>query len=191
MSEAPHGLPGHKTVEIMRAMAHHWWAFALRGAAAIVFAALTIMNPGLSLFVLLAFLAAWLAVDGVATIAQAITGKGPHGAWNWLDGLLSLAAALALLLAPGLSLFMLVLMAGAFAVATGVIRLVLAFRAADVMLGAFGAITVLFGGMLLAYPGSGLIAIAWIVALEAAVMGIILLVLGFRLRRLNREMPAH
>ena len=54
MSEAPHGLPGHKTIEIMRAMAHHWWTFALRGAAAIVFAVLTIMNPGLSLFVLLA-----------------------------------------------------------------------------------------------------------------------------------------
>ncbi|NMJ40192.1 hypothetical protein GWK16_02990 [Roseomonas sp. JC162] len=190
MSDTSPGLPGHGTASVLRGMAHHWWVFALRGAAAIVFAVLTIMNPGLSLFVLLAFLAAWLAVDGIATIAQAIAGKGPHGAWNWLDGLLSLAAAVALVLAPGLSLFMLVLMAGAFAVAAGVIRLVLAFRAADVMLGAFGAITVLFGGMLLAYPGSGLIAIAWIVALEAAVMGIILLVLGFRLRRLNREMPA-
>ncbi len=190
MSDLPHGLPGHQTALVMRAMARHWWTFALRGAAAILFAVLTMLNPGLSLFVLLAFLAAWLAVDGVATIAQAVSGKGPHGAWTWIDGLLSIAAAIALVLAPGISLFLLVLMAGAFAVAAGVVRLVLAFRASNVLLGLFGAVTMLFGAVLLAHPGAGLLAIAWIIAIEAMVMGAILLALGFRLRRLNREAPA-
>ena len=40
--------------------------------------------------------------------------------------------------------------------------------------------------MLLANPGTGLVAIAWIVAIEALAMGGILVALGFRLRRLNR-----
>ena len=47
-----------------------------------------------AVLVLLAFLAAWLAVEGGTTIWQAIAGKGPHGAWTWIDGLLSLAAGL-------------------------------------------------------------------------------------------------
>jgi len=187
MSDAPHGLPGHAQVTILRAMAQHWWAFALRGAAAIIFGILTFLNPGISIFVLLAFLAAWLAIEGGTTIWQAIAGKGPHGVWTWVDGLLSLAAAAALLIAPGLSVFALVLVAGGFAVAVGVARIVLAFRVSDVLLGLLGAITVLFGAMLLAQPGPGLIALAWIIALEAIVMGVVLLLLGFRLRRLNHQ----
>jgi len=185
MSQRDQGLPGHHKVEILRAMARHWWAFVLRGAAAIIFGVLTLLHPGLSLFVLLAFLAAWLAVEGGTTIGQALAGRGGHGRWTWLDGLLSLAAALALLLAPGLSLFVFVLMAGGLAVAVGVARIVLAFRAADVLLGLLGAVTVLFGAVLLARPGAGLLAIAWIMALEALVMGAILIALGFRLKRLN------
>lgn len=185
-----HGLPGHAKVAILRVMARHWWAFVLRGAAAILFGVITIAQPGLSLFVLFTFLAAWLAVDGVATIWQAIAGKGDHGTWTWLDGVLSLGAALALLLAPGLSLFVLILLAGGFAIATGVARLIVAFRAADVLIGLLGAITVLFGAMLLTHPDAGLVAIAWIVALEAIAMGVILVMLGLRLRRLNQEGPA-
>ena len=184
MTEAPYGLPGHARVLILQGMARHWWAFVLRGAAAIAFGVLTLLNPGLSIFALLALLAAWLAVEGGATIWQAIAGKGPHGGWTWLDGLLSLAAAAALLLAPGLSLFLFVLMAGGLAVAVGVARIVLAFRAADVLLGLLGAVTVLFGAVLLTRPGQGLLALVWIVAIEALVMGAILVALGFRLKRL-------
>ena len=185
MTEAPHGLPGHDKVAVLRGMARHWWAFVLRGVAAVVFGVLTLLNPGLSLFVLLAFLAAWLAVEGGTTIWQAIAGRGGHGRWTWLDGLLSLAAALALLVAPGMSLFVFLLMAGGFAVAVGVARIVLAFRAANLLLGLLGLVTVLFGAMLLARPDAGLLAIAWLIALEALVMGGILIVLGFRLKRLN------
>ncbi len=187
MSDTPHGLPGHAQVTILRAMATHWWAFALRGVAAIIFGILTFMNPGLSIFVLLAFLAAWMAIEGGTTIWQAIAGKGPHGAWTWVDGLLSLGAAAALLLAPGVSVFVFVLVAGGFAVAVGVGRIVLAFRASDVLLGVLGAVTVLFGAILLTQPGAGLLAIAWIIALEAVVMGVVLLALSFRLKRLNQQ----
>lgn len=186
MTATPHGLPGHETVEVLRGMARHWWAFVLRGAAAILFGVLTLLNPGLSIFALLAFLAAWLAIEGGTTVWQAIAGKGTHGGWTWLDGLLSLGAALALLLAPGLSLFLFVLMAGGLAVAVGVARIVLAFRAADWLLGLLGGVTVLFGAVLLARPGTGLIALVWIVAVEALVMGAILVALGFRLKRLNQ-----
>ena len=35
MTSTSPGLPGHEQVTILRAMARHWWAFALRGVAAI------------------------------------------------------------------------------------------------------------------------------------------------------------
>ncbi len=84
-------------------------------------------------------------------------------------------------------MFVFVLVAGGFAVAVGVARIVLAFRVSDVLLGVLGAVTVLFGAILLTRPGAGLIAIAWIIALEAIVMGVVLVALGFRLKRLNQQ----
>lgn len=186
MTDTPHGLPGHEKVVILRGMARHWWAFVIRGAAAIVFGILAFVFPGLGLVTLLAFLAAWLAIEGAATIWQAIAGGGErHGIWTWIDGLLSLTAAAVLLFAPGLSAFALVLVAGGWGVAVGVARLVLAFRAADVVLGLLGAVTVLIGAWLLARPGPGLLALVWLVALEAVLMGGLLVALGFRLKRLS------
>ncbi len=191
MTDTPHGLPGHDKVVVMRAMARHWWAFVLRGVVAILFGVLAFIYPGLGLVTLLAFLAAWLAVEGAATLWQAIAGRGErHGVWTWIDGLLSVAAAAILLFAPGLSAFMLVLIAGGWGVGVGLARLVLAFRARDVLLGLLGAVTVLIGAWLLARPGPGLVALVWLVALEAVLMGGILVALGLRLKRLNQAEPS-
>jgi len=112
-----------------------------------------------------------------------LAGMALAGWWLWRQAQAPNHAA-ALLLAPGLSLFLFVLMAGGLAVAVGVARIVLAFRAADVLLGLLGAVTVLFGAVLLTRPGQGLLALVWIVAIEALVMGAILVALGFRLKRL-------
>lgn len=185
MSEVPHGLPGHAKVLILRGMAQHWWAFVLRGVVAILFGILAFLYPGLGLVTLLAFLAAWFAVDGAATIWVAIAGRGDHGLWTWIDGLLSLAAAAILVFMPGLSAVMLVLVAGFWGVAVGVARLVLAFRAADVLLGLLGAVTIFIGAWLLMRPGPGLLALVWLIAIEAIAMGAILVALGIRLKRLN------
>lgn len=190
MTDTPHGLPGHAKVLFLRGMAQHWWAFVLRGVVAILFGLLAFLYPGLGLVALLAFLTAWLAVDGVATIWVAVAGKGEHGAWTWIDGLVSLAAAAILLFMPGLSAVMLVLVAGFWGVAVGVARLVLAFRAADVLLGLLGAVTVLFGAWLIMRPEPGLLALVWLIAIEAIVMGVILVALGLRLKRLAAEAPS-
>lgn len=113
---------------------------------------------------------------------------GKHRAWNWLDGLLALGPALALLLLPALPLFVPVLTAGAIAVATGASRIVSAVRAADVLP---GVATPASGALLLARPGPGPIASVWIVALEAIAMGILPVAPGVRPGRLSLAAAPH
>jgi uncharacterized membrane protein HdeD (DUF308 family) len=183
--------PAANRVAGTRMLASFWWVFALRGMAALLFGILAFVAPKASLALILAILAAWLAIDGVATLAQAIScPKERRRLGFWIDGILSLAAAAALLMLPLVSAVALVILVGAWAIVAGVARLVLAFRTGIVLLGAFGALTVVLGAWLLVAPGPGLLALIWVVGLRATAAGFVLLVLAWRLRRARNAQAA-
>src|SRR5205823_9834210 len=110
-----------------------------------------------------------------------------HGVWFWVDGIVSLGAAAALLLSPVASALVLVLVTGVWAVVIGVVRLVMAFRLGSVLLGLAGAVAVFVGAWLIAAPGPGLLALIWVVGLQALVAGFLLCWLGWRLRRVAQD----
>ncbi|MFC7692501.1 DUF308 domain-containing protein [Paeniroseomonas aquatica] len=82
---------------------------------------------------------------------------------------------------------MLVLITGIWSIAIGVLRLVLAFRLGSVLMGLAGAIAVFIGAWLVAAPGPGLLALIWVVGIQALVAGALLCWLGWRLRRVAHD----
>jgi uncharacterized membrane protein HdeD (DUF308 family) len=177
----------------VRTLARGWWLFLLRGIAGILFGILVFMFPGAGLALILAFLAAWMAVDGIASLIQAARGEpdltGRHRSRTWLalDGVFSLLFAAVVLFMPGLSAVALVIAVGAWAMVVGVFRLVLAWRAGDWMLGALGALSVLIGIWLMAAPGPGILALVWLVGIEAIMMGVLFVAVGWRLRTIAND----
>ncbi|PWS38826.1 hypothetical protein DFH01_06135 [Falsiroseomonas bella] len=177
----------------VRALAQGWWLFLLRGVLGILFGIVIFLFPGVGLAVILAFLAAWVGVDGVASLVHAFRGTpdptGRHRSRTWLtlDGIASLALAAVVLIAPGISAIFLVICVGAWALVVGVFRLVMAWRSGSWMLGLLGAVSVLAGLMLMIAPGPGLLAVIWIVALEAIAMGVLFVGLGWRLRKVAND----
>jgi uncharacterized membrane protein HdeD (DUF308 family) len=173
---------------LVRLMGRGWWVFVLRGVVAILFGIMALIAPGAGLAFILGVLAAWMAIDGVSTLYQAV--KGPperHGFWFWLDGIASLAAAFAILFLPGLSALMLVYITSIWSIAIGIFRLIMAFRLGSILMGLFGAIAVFFGAWLLVNPGPGLLALIWILGIEAVVAGVLMIGLGWRLRRVHQD----
>ena len=79
---------------------------------------------------------------------------------------------------------------GIWSIVVGAIRLVLAFRVSSVLLGVLGALAVFFGFWLVLNPEPGLLALVWLVGLQALFMGVVLLGLAWRLRRLAHH-PHH
>src|SRR3989442_13435322 len=69
--------------EIAASIRHHWWLFLLRGLAAIVFGALALLWPGVTVVALTAFIAAYALVDGVVAIGSAGRKRGVVDRW-WL-----------------------------------------------------------------------------------------------------------
>lgn len=187
------GTERHARFPAMRAMARGWWLFMLRGVVGVLFGLMVWMLPGLGLVAILSFLAAWLAVDGVSSLVQAARGApdltGRHRSRTWLaiDGVLSLVLAAAVLVLPGLSAITLVLMVAAWAIAVGTLRIVLGIRAGDWMLGLLGGLSVAFGIWLAVAPGPGLLALIWLVGLQAVMTGFLFLAFGWRLRRVAHD----
>lgn len=184
-------LSGRLGAQLVRQMAGSWWVFMLRGVAAIIFGVLVFLFPGLGLVFILAFLGAWMLFDGMGSIYQAVKGGHPTGersrTWLWIDGIISLAAAAVMLLAPGVSAIGLLIVTAAWFLLSGGARLMLAFRLSSVLLGLLGALNIVIGAWMLLRPGPGLLAVIWMVALEAIIMGAIMISLGWRLKHIHQN----
>lgn len=178
--------------ELPRALSKYWWALVLRGVLAIVFGILCFTQPDMTLAVLVLFVGAWLLVDGVFTIVHGFKAekKWPH----FLYGALGVAAGLVTFLSPGLTALSLLVLIGVWSIFKGAMEIYLAIRLRrdierEWLLVLAGALSVLFGVLVLVNPGSGALAVLWLIGLYAVLFGILLLFLGFRLRGW-KETPA-
>ena len=177
-------------------LAKGWWLFLLRGVAGILFGVFAFVAPGFGLAVILGVLGAWLALDGAFALWHAVTGRpavpGLSPArggrlWLALEGIVSLVAAALILASPFSSAVALVILVGAWMLAAGVMRIVLAVRTGSWLLGLSGLLGILVGLWLVLAPGPGLLALIWIVAAQAIVAGGVLVALAMRLRRINDD----
>jgi uncharacterized membrane protein HdeD (DUF308 family) len=176
----------------METLAQRWWVLALRGLFAIIFGILTFVMPGSSLIALVILFGAYALVDGAFNLVHAIRGRRTEPRWGWLvfEGLVGMAAGAVTFLWPGLTAFALVLVIGAWAIVTGVAALVAAVRLrkeieGEWLLGGSGILSIALGVLLFLFPGSGALALVLWIGAYAVVAGILLLVLGFKLRSLR------
>jgi uncharacterized membrane protein HdeD (DUF308 family) len=101
--------------------------------------------------------------------------------------LLSIGAGVVALLWPGLTTLVLIYMIASWAVFTGILEIVAAIRLRNEitnewMLALGGLISVALGLLLFFQPAAGSLAIVWIIAAYALIFGVLLVILGFRLR---------
>jgi len=170
-----------------------WWMLVLRGTAALVFGVLALAWPGITLLVLVALFAAYALISGVAAVAGAIRARATDRRW-WvvlLLGLVSVAAGVLAVFMPAITALALVLLMGANALVTGVLEIILAVRLrrqirGEWLLGLAGLLSVVFGVLVLLFPGPGALALVWLIAVWAIAIGILLLAAGFSLRKRTR-----
>ena len=142
------------------ALARNWWAMALRGVAAIVFGVIALLLPGTVLLTLAWLFAAYLLVDGVLGIVASVRAAERQQRWRLLlaESVLDLVMGAVALVLPSVAVVAFVLLTAAWALLTGGLMLAAAFRL---------------------HVSHG----RWWLGGYAIVFGIVLLVLGVRLRR--------
>lgn len=162
----------------------------LRGLAAIMFGILALVIPGITVFALVFLFAAYALVDGVLVLAAAIRGRRPvRRGWMVVQGVLGIVAALVTVLWPGITAIALLALIAAWAILTGIAEIVAAVTFHDEIRGEWlialsGALSVLFGILVLLRPTAGALAIVAIIGAYAIVSGAVVVWLGLKARRM-------
>jgi uncharacterized membrane protein HdeD (DUF308 family) len=174
---------------MIRPLARHWWLFALRGVAAIIFGVLALLVPGATLFVLVTFFGAYALVDGILAVITALQHREENNRW-WvilLEGLAGVVIGVLTFVWPGMTLITLYYFIAIWAILTGVLEIISAIRLRreirnEWSLGLAGLLSVILGLLLLADPAAGLVGLAYAVGIYAIVFGVLELYLSFRAR---------
>jgi uncharacterized membrane protein HdeD (DUF308 family) len=179
-------------------LGYNWWALLIRGLAAVVFGALALIWPGITLTVLVLFFGAYALVDGIFAVISAFNHRAGHDRW-WvllLEGLIGILAGILTFIWPGITAFVLLFFIAAWAILTGILEIVAAVRlrheiADEWLLALAGVVSLIFGIIIALFPGAGALAVVWLIGAYAIVFGLLLIALAFRLRSLAGEPERH
>lgn len=173
-------------------LTRNWWLVALRGLLAVIFGIITMIWPGLSLTVLVLLFGGYAFVDGVFSLWAGFQQRSTNDRW-WallLEGLVGIGAGILTFLWPDITLLVLLYFIATWAIVTGIFEVVAAIRLrreieGEWLLALSGILSVIFGILIILFPAAGLVTISWIIAAYAIVFGIVLIILGFRLRSMR------
>ena len=174
-----------------------WWVFAIRGIAALVFGVLAFINPETTLTVLVFLFGAYVFVDGVALLVALVRGDAVARKHGWavgVMGVLGIVAGVVTFVSPGLTALSLLYIVAFWAIATGTFQVIAAVALRKELDNEFwmalgGVASVVFGAVLIAFPGEGLISLVWLVGIWAVVFGVSSLGLAYRLHEIDSALP--
>jgi uncharacterized membrane protein HdeD (DUF308 family) len=178
-------------------LSRNWWWLALRGLIAIVFGALALIWPQRASLSLVLTFGAVALVDAFFTLIWRIISMGSYDR-RWAVQRGTLAGIIIGFLAffwPYKTAVVLLYSVAAWAVIMGVLEIMAAIQLRRVILRrqvlfTYGILSVLFGVLLFVILSARAWSLVWVLGLYTIVMGIVLIILGFRLRGIPHPIQA-
>lgn len=175
---------------MLNALSQHWWATMLRGLLAICVGILAWYRPDIFWASLVLVFGVYAIVDGVFAIVAAMKAETRDRAFHLLEGLLGIAVGVIIFLYPDQAGTAIVLVIGLWAVATGIFEIISAVRlrreiADEWLLGLSGVLFVILGAILIVRPQFGQVTTTYVLGTYGLIFGVVLVVLGLRLRQLR------
>lgn len=179
---------------VLDMLIRNWWALALRGVFAILFGLMAIVWPGLTLAALILLFGAYALVDGVFAVVHGVSSYGERERW-WvtvLEGIAGIIIGIVTFLWPDLTALTLLTIIGVWAIFTGVMEIMGAIQLRQVIEGEWlyilsGIASVVFGALVILFPGAGALSLTWLIGTYALVFGVMFIILAFRLRGMKKE----
>jgi uncharacterized membrane protein HdeD (DUF308 family) len=175
-------------------LAENWWLLLLRGLAAIAFGVIAFFWPGITLVALTYLWGAYALVDGVVALWAAFNASGSDAGPRWwlgLSGVVSILAGIVAFAYTGLTALVLLVFIAVWAIIIGVLQLYAAIQLRKVIdnewwLILSGLLSIAFGAVLIAWPGTGALAVIWTIAWFAVFFGCMFIGLAFELKKFKR-----
>ena len=179
---------------MLRTKTHSWWMLLVRGILAILFGIAAFIWPGLTIEMLVLLFGAYALVDGIFAVIVSIHQHGENERW-WtvlLEGIAGIVLGVLTWFWPGTTATVLLAFIAAWAIVTGVFEIITAVQVRREIEGEWvyilsGALSVLFGILLAAWPATGALALVVVIGVYSILFGALLVALSVRLRRMGRE----
>lgn len=162
-----------------------WWLFLLQGIVAIILGIMLFAAPGATVTFLIQVLGWYWLIKGIFDIVSIFV---DHSAWGWklFMGILGILAGIVVLQHPLWSTVLvptvLAIILGIQGIIGGIIGLIMAFKGGGWGAGILGALSIIFGLILLFNPVVSAVALVFVAGGFAIVGGIAAIVMAFRYR---------
>jgi uncharacterized membrane protein HdeD (DUF308 family) len=178
---------------LLRSLADNWWLLLLRGMAAVAFGVLAFLWPGLTLITLTWLWGAYALTDGFIAVWAAFNASGGDAGPRWwlgLTGVVSILAGVVAFAYTGMTTLVLLMFIAVWALMIGALQIWGAIALGKVVQGEWvlilnGLLSIAFGIILMAQPGTGALALVWMIGWYAIVFGCLYIALAFRLKKLR------
>jgi len=183
---------------MLELLSRYWWAFVLRGIFAIIFGLLAWIWPAITLPVIVIFFGAYAFVDGILLVINALGGwhREQHHWLLLLEGLVGVGIGIITFINPAVTAIALLFYIAVWSIATGVLEISSAIQLRKEVRGEgwmvlSGIASIVFGLLLMIFPGAGALGVIWLIAAYAIVFGVMLIGLGFKVKsRRSQKQPS-
>ncbi|MFD1814515.1 HdeD family acid-resistance protein [Rhodococcus gannanensis] len=179
---------------ILRIAKDVWWLLLIRGIIAVIFGIVALVWPDVTVKALIVVVGIFWIVDGVISAVRAIQARKVVMSWVWwlAGALVSVAAGVVLFVWPDLTALAFAYLMGFWAILVGILEIIGAFQVmanGGQWIGAMvaGAIALIFGLILVIWPGSGITGLMWLVGIFALAFGVLFIVGAFQVRSAARR----
>ncbi|MCA9874413.1 MAG: DUF308 domain-containing protein [Anaerolineales bacterium] len=162
-----------------------WWMVLIQGIAALIIGILLLTNPAGTTVVLVQFMGIYWLISGIFSLVSMFIDSTAWG-WKLFSGILGIGAGFIVLQHPFWSPLVvgsvLIIILGVEGLVIGVVNLIQAFRGGGWGVGVLGALSIIFGIILLANVWVATFSLPLVLGIFGVVMGIVAIVMAFRLR---------
>jgi uncharacterized membrane protein HdeD (DUF308 family) len=170
-------------------MGRNAWILGVRGVVAILFGLYALLVPGRALATLIMAFGVCILLEGILGIVAAVR-VHEHNQRSLpiaLEGIVCIMVGLLALLRPDAAALTWLYLASGFAVVSGLLHMVGAIQLRKQFAGEWvlilnGALTTLFGILMILLPLAGLLALIWLLGAYSIFFGLLLLAVSLRLR---------
>lgn len=179
-----------------------WWLILIRGILFILLGIVALVQPVGAVVVLAMVFGIYAIVDGLMVTVAAIVSRKSYQGWGWLiaQGVLTVIAGILILSMPAvfglLGILTVLWFLAISAFVGGIMAIVSAARSKGSVKGwgiVGGALDIIFGILIavlaITSPAGTLLAMIWVVAIGAIVIGIVLVIASFRARKGDFALP--
>lgn len=180
--------PSRRIAEMRVRLVRNWPWFGARAVLALIVSLAAALSAAFEAGALASIMAGYLFADGILAMACGGRTPQPHGrcAWMMLEGLLDIAAGIAVVMLPVTAIYALIVVIGVWAATSGMVFFQASFRIERSLGGPAvalaGMISVLAGLLLLAWPSRDMALLAIWFAAYAVLFGILLGAVAHRTR---------